>query len=61
MPNSCELNKTCGTCVHFISYMEIYEDPLEPDFCGECREPNIESKCVSEDTEACDKHKEEKE
>ena len=30
------MEKTCSTCKHFRSYACIYEDPLEPDDCGEC-------------------------
>ncbi len=28
--------KTCGRCIHWASWSAFYEDPLEPDDCGDC-------------------------
>jgi len=42
----------CSDCRHFQSYKSVYEDELEPDDCGFCREGKIECH-VSADEKAC--------
>jgi hypothetical protein len=33
----------CLTCIHFQSYMQKYEDDLEPDDFGVCTNENIDN------------------
>ena len=42
----------CEECKYFQSYRSDYEDKLEPEECGFCRESEIECH-VSADDEAC--------
>jgi hypothetical protein len=42
----------CMDCRYFRSYRSVYEDELEPEECGFCRESEIECH-VSADDEAC--------
>jgi hypothetical protein len=42
----------CKDCEHFQSYKSAYEDELEPEECGFCKESEIECH-VSADEKAC--------
>ena len=50
--------KICKNCKWFYSYRIIYEDDLEPDDCGWCKEPTKIEKgyVIWEDT--CDRFQE---
>jgi len=37
-----EIKPDCCDCIHFYSYELIYEDPLEPDYCGTCDKKSCE-------------------
>lgn len=53
--NTNSIKKNCQHCQFFISYVETYDDPLEPDEMGVCTHPeNSEQDEFFGDDMVCD-------